>query len=274
MIILLCGLGFGLAAAGLVAALLSRPPAFFLSYLAWLERELTFLRSPVSPARFVGLQVFSALASFCVLSCDNSLGWLLLGGSALLPVGLVLARHKRVTRLEAQVEGWLGALGRALEASPSLGEALGVSAEMVDAPLRDEIEQTLSEVHLGLPLDRALSAMGARVRSRTLSLAISTLEVGRETGGELPEVLRKAAAALREMTRLEGVLRTKTAEGRSQAIVIGIVPPAIYLGLPLVEPGFFDPLAAAPTGSVLLVVCVLLWLAAGFISFKILSVQL
>ena len=274
MTVLLFGVGMGLGAALSVWSVVKRPPTLLTRYLGWLEVELRFLRSPVPAGRFLGLQILLLGAGSALKLSGESLAILLLILGAGAPVSVVVARHKRIVRLEAQVEGWLGALGRALEASPSLGEGLSVSAEMVDTPLRDEIEQTLSEINLGLPLDRALSNMSQRVRSRTLNLALTTLEVGRETGGELPSVLHKAMASLREMTRLEGVLRTKTAEGKMQAMVISGVPFALYLVMQAVDPEFFLPLETTPTGHLLLGIAVVLWLAAGFLSFKILSVQL
>ena len=44
---------------------------------------------------------------------------------------------------------------------------------------------------------------------------------GRQVGGNLPKVLETTAHTLREMKRLEGVIRTKTADGRMQLWVIG-----------------------------------------------------
>lgn len=189
-------------------------------------------------------------------------------------VWLRRARTRRVAAIEQQIEGWMGALGRALEAAPSLGEALIASAEMTAAPLRDELVQVDNEMKLGKPLVAALGDLKLRVGSRTLALSLAALEVGQATGGRLPEILRRTADSLREMTRLEGVLRTKTAEGRSQAWVISAMPVPLYLGVRASDPTYFLPLETTPMGHLLLALAVLLWIAAGWVARRILAVEL
>ncbi len=268
-------LGFGLGCASLVLGLSGPPPEIFVRYAENLERKLRFLRLAIPPRRIALFQWLAApLGVLVILLGSITLGGVLLLLVAIVPSYLGILRTQRVTRLENQIEGWLGALGRGLEAAPSLGEALRVSAEMADTPLRDELEETLNEVNLGRPLDQALEQMGERVGSRTFTLALATLQVGRETGGQLPDVLRRAAASLREMARLEGVLRTKTADGRTQAVGISLVPFALYLGMRFLDPTFYIPLESTPTGHLVFALVGVLWVAAILWSYKIMSVQM
>ena len=198
-----------------------------------------------------------------------------LGALAALPGPLLRsARRRRVFQLEAQIEAWLGALARSLEAAPSLSEALEVTVAMSDAPMREELKVLVNEVHLGRPLGHALDEWGRRVGSRTLNLALSTLQVGRESGGRLGGVLKSTAASLREMERLEGVVRTKTAEGKVQAAVISVVPLPLYGAVKFSDPTYFVPLETTPTGNLLLAIAVGLWLAAGLVARKVLAVQI
>ncbi len=62
-------------------------------------------------------------------------------------------------------------------------------------------------------------------------------------------MLDGAAAALRELARLEGVVRTKTAEGKAQAFVIGLLPAPLVLGVHAMDPKFFAPLAQSFLGN-------------------------
>ncbi len=244
------------------------------SPLGWVTRELRFLRVKV-PARLVfGAALAASVLGLGALCFDwrVALGF---WGGPVLGMGLVVrARRIRVERIEEQVEALLGALARSLEAAPSLGDALAEAARVLDAPLADELDETLRQLALGRSLEEALAALGCRVGSRRFSLALATIEVGRSTGGRLPRVLRSAAAALREMQRLEGVLRTKTAEGRAQAAVISIVPFPLYFGLRFMDPSYFLPLEHTMLGNVMLGVAVLLWLAALLLAQRILAVDL
>lgn len=244
------------------------------SPLGWVTRELRFLRVKV-PARLAfGAALAASVLGLGALAFDwrVALGF---GSMPVLGMGLVVrARRVRVERIEEQAEALLGALARSLEAAPSLGDALAEAARVLDAPLADELDETLRQLALGRSLEEALAALGRRVGSRRFSLALATIEVGRSTGGRLPRVLRSAAAALREMQRLEGVLRTKTAEGRAQAAVISIVPFPLYFGLRFMDPSYFLPLEHTMLGNVMLGVAVLLWLAALLLAQRILAVDL
>jgi tight adherence protein B len=272
---LLAAGGAGLLARALCPVLVTGAPRRqFGKYESALTRELRFVRSGVTARQFIVIQIVLLLGTVALFSSGTILGILPLGLAILLPVLLKNARQKRTAQLEKQIEGWLTSVARSLEAAPSLGEALDASISTCDAPMREEIEQLDNEIRLGRPIDQALAEWSERVGSRVLTMAVATLLVGRETGGQIGEVLRSAAASLREMERLEGVIRTKTAEGKGQAWVISIVPFPLYFGVKASDPTFFAPLEQTATGHLLLAICAALWIGAILSARKILAVQI
>lgn len=259
---------------GVPALLTGASQSHFRTYEATLQRELIFVRAGVTGRQFVFIQLSLIVGAVVLLIETPLLALLPLGLAAVLPFILKNARAKRITLLEKQIEGWLTSVARCLEAAPSLGEALEASISTCDAPMREEVEQLDNEIRLGRPIDQALFEWSERVDSRVLTMAVATLLVGRETGGQVSEVLRSAAASLREMERLEGVIRTKTAEGKGQAWVISIVPFPLYFGVKASDPTFFTPLEQTGTGHLLLGVCAMLWIGAILSARKILAVQI
>ena len=239
-----------------------------------LDKDLRFLRAGISARTLVLVQ--TGLASSLLWMAVYEWSW------ALAALFVVVAPHfcirrARVRRSEAigrQVEGWMVILGRALEAAPSLGEAIEVSVGMSEAPLRDELRVVVSEMNLGTPLDEALANWDERVKSTVLSLALGTIKIGRQTGGRLGEVLTTSAESLREMERLEGLIRTKTAEGRAQAWVIGIVPFPLYFVVKWGDPEYFRPFETTALGHVLVGSAAILWVAAILSAKKILAVRI
>lgn len=183
-------------------------------------------------------------------------------------------RRQRVERIEKQLDGWLLMLANMLKATGSLGDAIRATADLVHGPIGQEIDLVLKEVRLGAPLNQALAAMAARVNSRILSTNIATLVVGRSTGGELPALLEQSAASLREMSRLEGIVRTQTAQGKAQLLVLVGAPMILVGAFHAVDPGFFDPLLQTFIGMVVLVTAVCLWIGAIFWARKVLNVDL
>ena len=98
--------------------------------------------------------------------------------------------------------------------------------------------------------------------------------VARQTGGDLSATLERAASALREATRLEGVLRTKTAEGRGQVMVLSLVPFVLCVVIAWLDPGWFNPLINEAHGRGILAVCALAWTIAVVWAHQIVGTEL
>jgi tight adherence protein B len=273
--------GGALLFASLVAAFLSLldPRSILRSrlnrYLCALKIELDFLHARYTATHLIGAQVL--LISLGVIS-------LLFGSKILATLAMVGAispkwvlqrmREQRVTQIEQQVEAWLVALGNALKASPSLGDSLISTVALMRNPIASEIDHIVKEYQLGTALDQALHNASLRVRSRTFTMALSTLRIARNTGGDLSETLSTSAKSLREMARLEGVVRTKTAEGKAQALVISAIPIPLYFLIGWMQPGFFDPLKHTFTGHVICAIAGLLWVSAALLARRILAVDI
>lgn len=189
-------------------------------------------------------------------------------------IWLIDAKNKRQDKIEQQLDTFLTALANALKASPSLGDALGNCATLLRTPIREELELTMKENQLGMPLDQAILNMGGRVGSRAFAGALTTVLIGRQTGGDLPRILETSAATLREMARLEGVVRSKTAEGKAQAWVLGVMPPILIGILNWIDPQWLTPLNTTFIGGIIWLVAVLFWVAAVFLARKILAVDI
>ena len=244
-----------------------------LHYAHW-QRELGFVRSRCSAEHVLGWQGLFGVSGLLAGLVFSPWNFVLVLAVFVPPLVLRRVRHQRVAALEQQIEAWIGSLARALEAAPSLGEAVEATILASVWPMAQELEQVVSEMHLGLSLERALVAWERRVNSQVLSLALSILQIGRQTGGSLPQVLKDAAASLREMERLQGVIRTKTAEGRAQSMVIGGMPIPMCCAMHLMDPHHFDPLRYTPVGQVLVGLATLLWVAALLSMKKILAVRI
>lgn len=274
--IALLAAGGALAAALLVASADSPLRRRVGRYQAALDRELRFLLVRTTGLHIIRLQA-SAILGLIVASFLLDDLFLLLLAPIIAAVPLVLlrrARDKRVLAVELQLDGWLMVLSNALKAAPSLGEALATSASLTRAPISEETDLVLKEVRLGSPIDHALLHMGARVNSRTLWGAIATLLVARQTGGDVSRILEESAGALREMTRLEGVVKAKTADARAQAYVLACMPFGLLAAVHFIDPTWLDALGRSSLGYLITGASVALWVAGFLSARKILAVDL
>lgn len=217
--------------------------------------------------------VFAVTALHLVIAVPGY--WLLLIVAAALPlVYISRLQRDRVLAVEEQLDSFLLAIANALKTTPSIGAAFESVVYVIQNPMRLEVELALKEMKVGSSLEQALMHMAARVGSRQLDSALSAILIGRQVGGNLPKVLETTASSLREMRRLEGVVRTKTAEGRTQLIVIALMPFAIVVGLNAMWPGYFLPLTQSVTGYMIVGAVCVAWVAAIVLATRILAVDI
>ena len=244
-------------------------------YTEHLDAQFRFLRSTTTGMQVLGWQAFGFVVVGLLGYLVAPIFYILLAAVVVGPfLQIRQLREKRVIRLEQQLDGWLLILANALKAVPSIGDALASSQALMHVPISQELDVVLKEYKLGTPLDVALHNMGERIKSRVITTALTMLQVARRTGGDLPATLETSAASLRELARLEGVVRTKTADGRNQAFVVGALPAVIIVLLYFVQPDLLMPLFQTLKGNVLLGIAIALWVGAIASALKILKVDI
>lgn len=245
-------------------------------YEAALEAEARFQLWKATGQRIARVQLAVVLTLVVIaIFMGDILLWLVIGAAIFLPWVYIRSLHqKRIEAIEQLLDSWLLLLANALKASPSLGESITNSAKLIRPPFSEEVDLVIKEMKLGTPLDVAILNMSARLDSRLVSSSLATILVGRQTGGDLPQILQQSAATLREMQRLEGVVRTKTAEGKMQAMVLGAIPFILLAVLHQMDPTYLLPLFETATGNVVVVIAAILWLAAIIMARRILSVDI
>ena len=245
-------------------------------YTVGLERKLR-LMFIWTPGRVIGLGQLAALFLLLVVRVlvPISFWWV---GIILIavapPLQVEMLRRKRVEERERQLDGFLLALANALKSTPSVGSAFQSVAPVLQDPIRQEIELAIKEMKVGSTLDQALLHMAARVGSRQLDAALSSILIGRQVGGNLPKVLETTSATLREMARLEGVIRTKTAEGKMQLWVIGLLPFGLSFALNYSFPNYLDLMTTTIPGYLLTTTVGVLWVSSLVVARKVLNIDI
>jgi tight adherence protein B len=245
-------------------------------YTVGLERKLR-LMFIWTPGRVIGLGQFAALFLLLVVRVLVVIPFWWVGIILIAvapPLQVEMLRRKRVEELERQLDGFLLALANALKSTPSVGSAFQSVAPVLQDPIRQEIELAIKEMKVGSTLDQALLHMAARVGSRQLDAALSSILIGRQVGGNLPKVLETTSATLREMARLEGVIRTKTAEGKMQLWVIGLLPFALSVALNYSFPNYLDLMTTTIPGYLLTTTVGVLWVSSLVVARKVLNIDI
>jgi tight adherence protein B len=174
-------------------------------------------------------------------------------------------REKR--RFENQLPDTLTLMATSLRAGYSLLQAVEAVASEAQDPTAREFGRALVEARLGRSVSEALSGIAERTQSDDFKWAVMAIEIQREVGGNLAEVLSTVATTMLLRNRLRGEIKALTAEGRISGIVLGILPFAMFGFLWSSNREYLQPLLDETIGQIALGVGVLL-IAAGIFWLK------
>ena len=182
-----------------------------------------------------------------------SLGLPALGSPILLLVGALigfllprfwLGRRKsgRLGAFNKQLPDTVTLIANALRAGSSFLQAIELVVRESRPPISTEFGRVIREVNLGLAFDVALENMVRRVRSDDLELMATAISIQHTVGGNLAEILDSIAYTIRERVRIQGEIRTLTAQQRLSGYVVGFLPIGLAGFLFVAAPGFMEPM--------------------------------
>ena len=166
------------------------------------------------------------------------------------------ARRRRA--FDFQLPDALMTMTNALRAGFSIQQAFEAVVEQGEKPIGEEFAILQQQLRLGMSFDEALASLAERVGSDDLRLVTTALLISRKTGGNVTEVFDKISHTIRGRMKIERKVRTLTAQGRMQGIVITAMPFLLALAMTIVKPKMMIPFFLSPFGVVSVLVAVTL----------------
>jgi tight adherence protein B len=242
-----------------------------------LDAELESAGVAVRSGEFVVLSgVACVVAAVLVMAIFRSL---LLAGivgvvSGMGPtVALRMSLKKRTEKMREQLPDVLTIMASSLRAGHSFMQALDTVAREIPQPAAVEFQRVVAEIRLGRPTDDALEALAARVGSPDFRWAVLAVNIQREVGGNLAEILDNVADTLRERAMIRRQIRVLTAEGRLSAWVLTCLPIAIGVYMFAVNPDYIGTLFTTTIGLIMLGVAAVLLLVGVLWMRKIVDID-
>jgi len=189
----------------------------------------------------------------------------------------VIARilyKRKIDKFNNQLIDGLSSIANSLRAGSNFHQALEVLVRESSAPMSEEFAQVNREIRLGIPVAEALNNLAERVESRELHISVTAINIARETGGKLAEILTNIASTMRERNRLQGKIKAFTAQGRMSGIVVGSLPILLGFVLYLMDPEMMKPLFTTPIGYILIGLVVFMLITGGFLIKKIITIDI
>ncbi|MEQ8671709.1 MAG: type II secretion system F family protein [Aggregatilineales bacterium] len=145
---------------------------------------------------------------------------------------------KRLREFETQLPDTLGLWVNALRSGYSVLQSMEAISKDAPEPTRTEFKRVVQEVQLGIDMADALEHLLERVESEDLDLVVTAVNIQREVGGNLAEILDVISATIRERIKLKGEIRVLTSQGRMTGYVISFLPISLAFFLNAISPGY------------------------------------
>ena len=222
----------------------------------------------------LGLMVFAFVlplaVGFPALLC-LAIG--LIGGVVPFLVASVM-RQRRFNKFEEQFPEAMDLLGRAVRAGHAFTTGFELIGKELPDPVGEEFQIAFQQQSLGLPLKDALGNLATRVPLPDVRIFVSSLQIQRESGGNLGEILDTMSHIVRERFKLRRQIRIYTAEGRLSMYILSAIPVVALIGLELIHPDYVAPLFNDPRGHIALAVAVILQIIGYIVISRIIKIKI
>lgn len=219
--------------------------------------------------------------------------WLLQGHPVSFIIGAVIGffiprfyvkrqQAQRIRKFDDQLGDMLNLMVNGLRAGYSVMQAMEAVSRELPSPISDEFRRVVQEMQIGIPMEKALDNLLRRIPSDDLDFVVTAINVQREVGGNLSEILDTISFTIRERVRIKGEIRTMTASVRTSGLILSLIPVGLGLALWFISPeyigAFFAPielfgLTQPYCGILSMTVIVGLIVAGYFVMMKIADIE-
>ena len=147
-------------------------------------------------------------------------------------------RVNRRREFHHQLAEALAGMAGSLRAGYSLLQSFDTVAKQLPPPAGDEFLRVVREVQLGQPLSVALDHMVARIKSDDVVMVVASININRQIGGNLADILETTAETIRERVRIKREIEVLTAQQRISGYVLVALPIALGAILMIINPTY------------------------------------
>lgn len=185
-------------------------------------------------------------------------------------------QRQRLNRFNDQLGDMLNLMVNGLRAGYSTMQAMEAISRELPSPISDEFRRVVQEMQLGVPMETALENLLRRIPSDDLDFVVTAINVQREVGGNLSEILDSISFTIRERVRIKGEIRVMTAQVRASGTLLSIIPMALALILWFMNPDYLLSFFDGPSplcGWAAIGLIVIMIVSGYFIMMKIADIE-
>jgi tight adherence protein B len=164
-------------------------------------------------------------------------------------------------------------MSNGLKSGLSIVQSLALVTQEMENPIQQEFNLVLSENKLGVSLEEAFTNLSKRIVSDDVEMFVTSVNILKETGGNLAETFDTIVTTIRERIKVEAKIAAMTAQGFYQGIIVLCVPPGLGVVFYQTDPEFMRPLFTTPLGWVFVLGILLLEVVGFVVIMKIVKVD-
>ena len=199
------------------------------SYGDKISRELARADLKFKPGEYIALYFIAIIGLGLILFLVGGRIWIsgligmVIGG--FLPGFYVRNQQsKRLKRFNGQLPDMLNLMVNGLRAGYSTMQAMEAVSKEMPAPICDEFRRVVQEMQLGIQMEKALANLLRRIPSEDLDFVVTAINVQREVGGNLAEIIDVITYTIRERIRIKGEISALTAQATYSGRALSIMP--------------------------------------------------
>ena len=181
---------------------------------------------------------------------------------------------KRLNKFNSNFPDAIELMVRGLRSGLPITETLGIVATEIPGPVGIEFRSVADKMKIGRTMDAALQETADRLGTAEFQFFVITLNIQRETGGNLAETLSNLADVLRKRAQMKLKIKAMSSESKASAMIIGALPFIVFAMVYMMNPeymgGFFrdERLIIAGLGA-------MVWMGIGvFIMAKMINFEI
>lgn len=246
-----------------------------------ISQELSRADLKLRPGEFIALIVISivVMAGIGYVIGQYSIVTAIVGaiiGGILPRMYVRRQQNKRLIRFNEQLSDMLNLMVNGLRAGYSTMQAMEAVSKELPPPISDEFHRVVQEMQLGITMEKALDNLLKRIPSDDLDLVITAINVQREVGGNLAEILDTISFTIRERVRIKGEIRVLTTQVMYSGKFLSLLPLILIGVLYLLNRDyimtFFKP-ESVPCGYIALGVAAILIISGYFTMTKLADIE-
>ena len=180
----------------------------------------------------------------------------------------------RVLLFTEQLTTALDMMSRSLKAGHSLAMAIQVIGTEMPNPISGLFKSVYEEQMYGLSVRDALSHMTNRMDTTDLRFFVTAVNIYREIGGNLSEILDNLAKTIRERLKIRRQVRVYTAQARFSGYTLAVLPIVAAFMLYIIAPDYIGELLEAKLGRTLIATAIILQIIGALVIKKIINIKI